>query len=938
MKFLNIKIKNRSPNGDLTNKQTIRYILIFVVITLVVSGVYLRFSWEKHQKEVTLEAVILAQSLESLFHPEHISEISTNPEDLENPDYLMTKHSLEQLVETADWIRYAYLLGEREGHLRIIVDSNQHNASDPTHLELEYLDANTVYLEPFRSKKTVIANRETNNWNNPISVLVPVIDHANGTVLAVLGIDFDDSTWSVRAWKRMVPDIFFTAAFLIVFATFLFFLKQRKQVAIGKALYRSIFEQAPTGAAIMLDKYILPPSKSIPNTMNPMFAKILGRTPAELGALQWTEITHPDDLAADLEKYEQFKRGEIPGYSLEKRYMRPDGSSVWTTMNVTPLLESMGKNSLHLCLLEDISIQKEAEQALRESERDKSILLSNLPGMAFRCNNDSEWTMLFVSDGCTNLTGYSSESLTGNRDVSYNDLISPEYREPLREEWNRILVARLPFKHEYEILTNTGERKWVLEMGEGVYDEYGDVQTLEGLILDISDRKKMEENLKYTNEHDVWTGLYNRQYLENILYRDAEQNPTGKNALAVINLSEIGSLSITYGFQYSQQLLKNIAEVLLSICTGTHQLFETYVNRFVYYIKDYKDINELYTFCEFVTETLNTLLAVERVSFGIGIIEIEDDNRKDVGQIFKNLLIASEIARDSFESNTGICFFNNEMEASITRKETIKRELAEMAMDENTEKLFLQFQPILDLKSNSICGFEALARFTSDHFGLVPPSEFIPLAEETKLIVPLGKKVIRQAFQFLHAVVQKGIDPIEVSINISAIQLLRDDFVGSLFELIYEMQVNPMHVCLEITESILASNYQDIQNIIYELRGFGLKVAIDDFGTGYSSLARLREFNANYIKIDKYFIDKLLEVKNEQAISGDIISMAHKLGCSVIAEGIEHQSQLQYLKEHDCDMIQGYLIAKPLDKEVAIELITEQKRILDANKADGQQC
>ena len=926
MKFLNIIIKNRSPNGNLTNKQTIRYILIFVVITLVVSGVYLRFSWAKHQKEVTLEAVILAQSLESLFYPEHISEISTNLEDLENPDYLMIKHSLEQLVETTDWIRYAYLLGEREGHLRIIVDSNQHNASDTTYPDLGHMDTNTVYLEPFRSKKTVIANREANNWNSLISVLVPIIDHTNGTVLAVLGIDFDDSIWSARIWKQMIPDAFFTFIFFIISLSFLLFQAQRKEITAGKALYRSIFEQAPTGAAIMVNKNILPPSRSFPNTMNPMYAKILGRTPAELEGLQWTELTHPDDLAEDLDKYEQFKRGEIPGYSMEKRFMRPDGSSVWTKMIITPLLEGLGKNSLHLCLLEDISIQKEAEQALRESERDKSILLSNLPGMAFRCNNDSEWTMLFVSDGCTNLTGYTSESLTGNRDLAYNNLISPEYREPLRKEWNRILGARLPFKHEYEIITKLGERKWVLEMGEGVYDEDGNVQSLEGLILDISDRKKMEENLKYTNEHDMWTGLYNRQYLENLLERNSEQNTTGKSALVVINLSMVSTLSMTYGFQYSQQVIKNAADVLLSLCTDTIRLFASYVNRFVYYIDDYKDKNDVLTFCKFVAETLNALLAVDNVSFGIGIIEIEEDNRKDVRQLLKNLLIASEIAIDTLDSSTGICFFNSEMKDSITRKETIKRELTEIAMDENSDNLFLQFQPIFDLKSNSICGFEALARLHSDYFALVPPSEFIPLAEETKLIVPLGKKIIRQAFEFLLEITQKEVGPIEISINISGIQLLRKDFVESISDLMREMQINPMHVCLEITESILASNFQDIQNIIFELRSFGLKVAIDDLGTGYSSLARLRELNANYIKIDKYFIDKLLEVSKKEAITGDIISMGHKVGCVVIAEGIEHQCQLQYLKEHDCDMIQGYLIAKPLDKEVAIELITEQKR------------
>jgi EAL domain-containing protein (putative c-di-GMP-specific phosphodiesterase class I) len=151
------------------------------------------------------------------------------------------------------------------------------------------------------------------------------------------------------------------------------------------------------------------------------------------------------------------------------------------------------------------------------------------------------------------------------------------------------------------------------------------------------------------------------------------------------------------------------------------------------------------------------------------------------------------------------------------------------------------------------------------------------------------------------------------------------------------MKVKPANICLEITESLLASNYQEICRIAEGLRNRGLKIAIDDFGTGYSSLARIRELPADYIKIDKFFIDRLLVLKSEYAITGDIISMAHKLGSCVIAEGIEDERQLQYLKKHGCDRIQGYLIAKPLDKEVAIKLLTSQQRPGEDNNMEGKQ-
>jgi EAL domain-containing protein (putative c-di-GMP-specific phosphodiesterase class I) len=205
--------------------------------------------------------------------------------------------------------------------------------------------------------------------------------------------------------------------------------------------------------------------------------------------------------------------------------------------------------------------------------------------------------------------------------------------------------------------------------------------------------------------------------------------------------------------------------------------------------------------------------------------------------------------------------------------------------------------------------------------GLIPPLEFIPIAEKTKLIIPLGKKIILQAFNFLNKLKENGYDSVGVSINISAIQLLRDDFTQYLLEMINERRVDPANIGLEVTESVFASNYQEINSILGELKSLGIKIAIDDFGTGYSSLARERELNLNCLKIDKYFIDKLLLLKDEEAITSDIIAMAHRLGHYVIAEGVEYERQRQYLLKYGCDRIQGYLISKPLTEAAALDLL-----------------
>lgn len=200
------------------------------------------------------------------------------------------------------------------------------------------------------------------------------------------------------------------------------------------------------------------------------------------------------------------------------------------------------------------------EKALAESERSKNVFLSHLPGMAYRCNYDPQWTMQFVSEGCLDLTGHPSESLLYNRGISYNSLIAYEYRQQLWEEWERILAEKRLFKGEYEIITADGKRKWVLERGQGVYNRQGEVEALEGIILDISDRKEMENDLRYNYEHDTWTGLYNRRYLEGLLRHDFD-TWAGRRAVIAINLSTVQSLTLTYGFQY-KYLLNNGCDLI----------------------------------------------------------------------------------------------------------------------------------------------------------------------------------------------------------------------------------------------------------------------------------------------------------------------------------------------------------------------------------------
>jgi PAS domain S-box-containing protein len=697
-----------------------------------------------------------------------------------------------------------------------------------------------------------------------------------------------------------------------------------QQLLDQKISFDMVFDQAPIGIAISQSSGP-DNSEEIIVRVNSAYEKITGRTKEELLDLGWIKTTHPDDLEEDIKMLKMLRSGEISTYSIDKRYIRPDGSIVWVHNVVAPLVLSNDQQYRHICLVQDITERKMMEEALNESERSKSVLLANLPGLAYRCSYDRDWTMQYVSEGCYDLTGYPPESLLYNRELSYNDIISPEYRDALWNEWERTLAKRLPFKYEYEIITAAGEKKWVLEMGQGIYNDDGEVEALEGIILDISDRKAVENALKYNNEHDRWTGLHNRDYLASLLEKDAIQKRNIKRALIGINLSTVQLITAKYGFQYTQNLLKNAAEALSKFCTDKRMLFNTYQNRFVFYVIDYKNKDELMEFSRTIANLLESMFFIERISGGIGILEFGQDHAEtDTDLLLRRLLIASERAVSMFGKVFEICFYDEELEALVNRERDIMEALGIIAADgQDNNDLYLQYQPIMELRSGSIIGFEALARLRTEKLGQVSPVDFIPIAEKSKLILPIGEIVIIKAFHFSNRLRKCGFERIGVSINISAIQLLTPDFTSRLLELAREMQIDPNCIGLEITESVFATDYEYINNHIDRLREAGFHIAIDDFGTGYSSLARERDLNVDCVKIDKHFIDRLLFADMSKALTCDIISMSHKLGHCTTAEGVEHETQLQYLKKHNCDRIQGYLISKPLDEEDAIKFLYE---------------
>ncbi len=436
--------------------------------------------------------------------------------------------------------------------------------------------------------------------------------------------------------------------------------------------------------------------------------------------------------------------------------------------------------------------------------------------------------------------------------------------------------------------------------------------------------RKSKENITVAY-YDKLTGLPNKEYLYEFLENEIRKIDKEKKAILMLNVKNFKTLNITYGYDYANEILSEMAMRIYRVINDEDMFFHFGGDRFIIYVDQHKYSNDLVVLSQRILSTLNEPFhrkdEVQMLNIEIAILEV-DDKDITVDRILQDATLALSTANKDMTNS--IIVFNKEMEDKIKRVDMIEKSLLRV-INRETESLYLEFQPKLDLKKNRIIGFEALARMETQALGRLSPLEFIEIAESRLLIYDLGKIIIEKSCEFLNTLGNAGYKDMTIAINISGIQLLRDEFIGDVINITNKYGINPKLLEFEITESILMDNYNLINKKLQEIKSLGIMISIDDFGTGFSSLARLKSLNVDIVKIDRFFINRISMKEEDNLISADIISMCHKIGLMVVAEGVETSDQLEYLIKYDCDIIQGYYLSRPLPKERAIVFLEHYK-------------
>ena len=495
-------------------------------------------------------------------------------------------------------------------------------------------------------------------------------------------------------------------------------------------------------------------------------------------------------------------------------------------------------------------------------------------------------------------------------------------KENMAEARDGKLEQRSDIKIENELGDLSHMFNDMMDIIEGNYKQLDESKrSIEAQQRELQDNYKKIEKLAY---HDTLTGLYNRlAFMEFSYNRFHEENsPFEHHAIFFIDLDNFKNVNDTLGHDYGDLLLIDVANQLTSCISDTDILARTGGDEFLLMKSDYKGSDDLAVFADELVNIVRRPFDLNgetaNVSMSVGIAMFPQDGLT-LNELIKNADIAMYNAKTSGKNS--FRFFNSHMEDSIVRKNNVSDALSTVI---GNQEIYLLYQPQVNSKTGEVTGFEALMRINSDEHGFLSPDEFIPIAEENGTIKELSQWALEEACSFNQQLINEGIGPLKVSVNISAAQLLDDDLVSMIRSVPKRTGMKLDYLEIEIKEALLEENFELTLDLINRIRGLGASIAIDNFGTGYSSFNYLTKIPIDTLKIDRSFIEGINESERNQLVAKSIIDLAHQMNIHVVAEGIEDVSQLSVLQAQFCDTLQGYLFSKPISADAFSQLLKKR--------------
>jgi diguanylate cyclase (GGDEF)-like protein/PAS domain S-box-containing protein len=633
----------------------------------------------------------------------------------------------------------------------------------------------------------------------------------------------------------------------------------------------------------------------------------------------WADTIHPEDLDAVLAENERVAITGEP-FRMEFRVVHPDGKTMWVRDDAVLILDESGEPLHWLGLMLDVTELIDAQAELHQAKTKYGALVEQIPAIVYVDVADDDMSTTYVSPQIQAILGYAAQEYIDDPQL-WENILHADDRENAKATYLRGRESGDPFVFEYRLIARDGRTVWFRDSAIVLTDAQGRPEHIQGVMLDITESKIAEERIAFLAYHDKLTGLPNRTMFDELLglaLARAKRHSLGV-VVVTVDLDDFKLVNDSLGHEAGDTILVQFAQRLSDATRETDLVARPGGDEFLLLLADLDPAPGGHGVHESVSVAAESVaLRIQqalRTPFTVGDTELYvtaslgisafPDDAVDAPTLLKNAETA--MFRSKRSGPGGYVLHAKDDADSIVRLSMSTR--LRRAVEQ--EQWMLHYQPLIDLRNAEMTGVEALIRWPEPNGGLVPPGDFIPLAEEMGLIEAIGAWVIDEVCRQGREWREQGLD-IDISFNLSPRQLWQDDIVDRIVDPILASGMDPSRITVEITESTAMTNPDRTLGILHELHARGLRLAIDDFGTGYSSLARLRYMPVDILKIDRSFVRELDRDEQNASMVSAMVALASNLGMTPLAEGIETEKEWRALMARGCERGQGFFFSRPV--------------------------